>query len=200
MGCNGQRRNNFASRWFSCHDVTRVETHDSSEILGLPHTRTCWEWIKCAILPNELNSSVHVAGTMRNGAINNEVRDVIEKGNQVILVPRQNNQFIFQKLMHIAKPQALSAKHFPFNFLTSGHFKENWIHMFSDSFANTVCSELFDDQYALWVFLWAPTYFPPSLLLLNQEVAFGVCSRIKKRSFSKAFGKCSCLFLEPGKA
>lgn len=62
---------------------------------------------------------------MRNGAIDNEVRDVIEKGNQVILVPWQNNQFIFQKLMHIAKPQALSAKHFLFNFLTSGHFKEN---------------------------------------------------------------------------
>lgn len=77
------------------------------------------------LLSDEFNSAVHSAATVRNGAVGNSVRDVIEKGDQVLFSLWQNNQFIFQKLVHIAKPQAPSAKHSPLNFLTSGHFKQN---------------------------------------------------------------------------
>ena len=155
MGGNRQRRNSFAaSRWLSCHQapelkpmtvlrfwVGNAQGHPGNEKLAFFQTSSM------------LRSTLQAQ--WERGPLVIKLEMWLRRGTRYYFSLWQNNQFIFQKLMHIAKPQALSAKHSPLNFLTSGHFKENWIHMFLDSFANAVCSELFDDQYALWVFLWA---------------------------------------------
>lgn len=70
MGGNRQRRNNFASRWVSCHYV-RAEICDSPDILGPPAHKATLGMDKACFLSNEFNAPVHFAGTMRSGATGN---------------------------------------------------------------------------------------------------------------------------------